>query len=94
MRALIRALACRGLDGSGSGVGGDAGNAAIYVVAITHLTASLVLAPNVLEDGCRISLPCLGFVVIYVGLVLWGVMKGGEFLPDDQRRRIQGRHVC
>ena len=94
MRALIRALACRGLDGSGSWVGVDVGNAAIYVVTITHLIASLVLAPNVLEDGCRISLPCLGCVVVDVGIVLWGVMKGGKFLPDDQRRRIQGPHVC
>ncbi len=92
MRALARALACRG---PGDPTTTSGGTAAILLVAITHLTASLVLAPNGREDGCRISLPCLGAVVLWVGIVLGGTMRGGNFLPDDQRRRIQGmRHLC
>jgi hypothetical protein len=91
MRALARA-ACRGL---GDPTTASGGTAAILLVALTHLTASLALAPNGHEDGCRISLPCLGAVVLWVGIVLGGTMRGGKFLPDDQRRRIQGmRHLC
>ena len=88
MRALARA-ACRGL---GDPTTASGGTAAILLVAITHLTASLALAPNGHEDGCRISLPCLGAVVLWVGIVLGGTMGGGKFLPDDQRRRIRG--IC
>ncbi len=95
MRALARALTCRGLGDSTTTSGGATGGAAILLVAFTHLTASLVLAPNGREDGCRISLPCLGAVVLWVGIVLVGTMRGGGFLPDDQRRRIQRmRHLC
>ncbi|KAL3781875.1 hypothetical protein ACHAW5_007254 [Stephanodiscus triporus] len=95
MRALARALSCRGLDDASSSSGDGGGGAAILLVAITHLAASLVLAPNGREDGCKISLPCLGVVVLWVGIVLGRTMKGGKFLPDDQRRRIQGmRHMC
>lgn len=83
--ALVQACTCRGLDDSVSG-----GNAAILFVAMTHLLASLVLAPNAHEDGCKISLPCLGGVVLWVGMALGCVLRGGHFLPIDQRRRIQG----
>ena len=66
------------------------GNAALGLVLVSHLLASLVLAPNGImeEDGCKISLPSLGGVVILVmGLFLRGVK--GHFLPMDQRERIQ-----
>lgn len=87
MQAFLQGLTCQGLSDSPSG-----GNAAICLVTITHLTASLVLAPNGYEDGCKISLPLLGGVVIWVGLVLRRATKG-HFLPEDQRRRIQGMQL-
>jgi hypothetical protein len=88
IQALLHGLitSCRGFDDSTSG-----GNASIAFVTLSHLTASLVLAPNGYEDGCKISLPCLGIVTVYVGIVLRGVY--GHFLPEDQRRRIQGMQM-
>lgn len=85
-QALVQALTCQGISDSRSG-----GIASLLFVAITHLTASLVLAPNGHgADGCRVSLPLLGVVVIWVGIVLSRVVGSGKFLPEDQRRRIQG----
>ena len=83
---MLTCCCCRGLDDSVSG-----GTAAIAFVTLSHSMASLVLAPNGYEDGCKISLPCLGVVVLYVGFVLRGVR--GHFLPEDQRRRIQGMQL-
>lgn len=88
MQALIQGLTCQGIIDSPPG-----GNAAILLVAITHLTASLVLAPNSYEDGCKISLPCLGGVVLWVGILLAKVTRKGYFLPEDQRLRIQGMQL-
>lgn len=79
-------IPCRGFDDSPSG-----GNASLVFVTLSHLAASLVLAPNAYEDGCKISLPLLGIIVLYVGSVLRGVY--GYFLPEDQRRRIQGMQL-
>jgi len=65
------------------------GNAALGLVLCSHLLASLVLAPNgTMEDGCKISLPCLGGVVVLVVLLFLRGVKG-HFLPVDQRERIQ-----
>ncbi|KAL9188899.1 hypothetical protein ACHAXT_011389 [Thalassiosira profunda] len=87
MQNLMTGLACWGISDSPAG-----GNAAILLVSVTHLAASLVLAPNAREDGCNVSLPLLGGVVIWVALVLRKVAKKG-FLPEDQRRRIQGMQL-
>jgi hypothetical protein len=67
------------------------GNAALGLVLVSHLMASLVIGlPNsiMIEDGCRVSLPCLGGVVVFVMVF---AMKGlkGHFLPVDQRSRIE-----
>jgi len=88
IQALISGLTCQGFNDTSSG-----GSAAILFVGITHLLASLVLAPNGSEDGCKISLPCLGGVVVYVGILFRRVTKKGNFLPEDQRRRIQGMQL-
>ncbi len=88
MQALIQGLTCQGISDSPKG-----GNAAILLVTITHLVASLVLAPNGSEDGCKISLPLLGVVVLWVGVLLRRVMTTAHFLPEDQRRRIQGMQL-
>ena len=93
MQSLVPGLTCRGLPDTATG-----GNAALLIVTITHLAASLVLAPNGGEDGCKISLPLLGVIVLWVGLMLRGLTSKGHFLPEDQLRRIQGmqlglRHV-
>ena len=88
MQALLGGLTCQGLNDTPSG-----GNAAILLVTITHLLASLVLAPNGSEDGCKISLPLLGLVVLYVGMLFRKITKNGHFLPEDQRRRIQGMQL-
>mmetsp|Transcript_10769 Transcript_10769/g.23865 ORF Transcript_10769/g.23865 Transcript_10769/m.23865 type:complete len:365 (-) Transcript_10769:209-1303(-) len=88
MQSIFQGLTCQGLNDSPSG-----GNAAIVLVTMTHLAASLVLAPNAYEDGCKISLPLLGGVVVWVGLMLRRVMTKGKFLPEDQRRRIQGMQL-
>ena len=88
MQALLGGLTCQGLNDNPSG-----GNAAILLVTITHLLASLVLAPNGSEDGCKISLPLLGLVVLYVGMLFRKITKNGHFLPEDQRRRIQGMQL-
>jgi len=87
-QALISGLTCQGFNDTSSG-----GSAAILFVGITHLLASLVLAPNGSENGCKISLPCLGGVVVYVGILFRRVTKKGNFLPEDQRRRIQGMQL-
>lgn len=87
-QAFMQGLMCQGLNDSPSG-----GNAAILLVTVTHLAASLVLAPNSQEDGCKISLPCLGGVVIWVGMLLRRVTTRGHFLPEDQRMRIQGMQL-
>jgi len=87
-QALVSGLTCQGFNDTSSG-----GSAAILFVGITHLLASLVLAPNGSEDGCKISLPCLGGVVVYVGILFRRVTKKGNFLPEDQRRRIQGMQL-
>lgn len=86
-QAFIQGLTCRGISDTYSG-----GNASILLVTITHLLASLVLAPNTTmsSDGCKVSLPLLGGVVLYVLILTRGVLKKGIFLPMDQRRRIQG----
>ena len=68
------------------------GNAALVVAAATHLAASLVLVPNGAKDGCRISLPLLGLVVVWTAVLLRR-MTAGRFLPEDQRRRIQGMRL-
>ncbi|KAL3793972.1 hypothetical protein HJC23_009455 [Cyclotella cryptica] len=65
------------------------GNAALGLVVVSHLAASLALAPNATAEGCRISLPLLGAIVILVG-VLFVRGVGGHYLPQDQRRRIGG----
>ena len=88
IQALISGLTCQGFNDTSSG-----GSAAILFVGITHLLASLVLAPNGSENGCKISLPCLGGVVLYVGILFRRVTKKGNFLPEDQRRRIQGMQL-
>ena len=88
IQALIQGLTCQGISDSVSG-----GNAAIVLVAMTHLIASLVLAPNSGEDGCKISLPLLGGVVLWVMIILRRVMRKGNFLPEDQRLRIQGMQL-
>ena len=66
------------------------GNAALGLVIISHLMASLALAPNGImeENGCLISLPCLAAVVVLVVGLFWRGVKG-HFLPVDQRERIQ-----
>ncbi|KAL7496274.1 hypothetical protein ACHAWT_004825 [Skeletonema menzelii] len=66
------------------------GNAALGLVIISHLMASLALAPNGImeENGCQISLPCLAAVVVLVVGLFWRGVKG-HFLPVDQRERIQ-----
>ena len=87
-QALISGLTCQGFNDTSSG-----GSAAILFVGITHLLASLVLAPNGSENGCKISLPCLAGVVVYVGVLFRRVTKKGNFLPEDQRRRIQGMQL-
>eukprot|EP00984_Skeletonema_dohrnii_P028499 scaffold18518_cov50-Skeletonema_dohrnii-CCMP3373.AAC.1 len=52
----------KGIDDSTQG-----GNAALGLVIVSHLLASLVLAPNgTMEDGCEISLPSLAGVVVLV----------------------------
>jgi len=86
--SLLRGITFRGLTDTPSG-----GNAAVLLVGITHLAASLVLAPNGYEDGCKISLPLLGGVVLWVAAVLRRVVAKGRFLPEDQRRRIQGMQL-
>ena len=74
----------KGMDDTPQG-----GNAALGLVVISHLLASLVLAPNgTMEDGCKISLPLLGCVVILVAMLFSFGVKG-HFLPMDQRARIQ-----
>ena len=88
IQALLGGLTCQGLNDTPSG-----GNAAILLVTITHLLASLVLAPNGREDGCKISLPLLSGVVLYVGILFRKITKNGHFLPEDQRRRIQGMQL-
>mmetsp|Transcript_23802 Transcript_23802/g.50491 ORF Transcript_23802/g.50491 Transcript_23802/m.50491 type:complete len:168 (+) Transcript_23802:745-1248(+) len=82
--SVLGGMLCQGLQDTLAG-----GNAAILLVALTHLAASLVLAPNAYEDGCKISLPLLGGVVLWVGMMLYKVLTRGHFLPEDQRRRIQ-----
>lgn len=67
------------------------GNAALGTMVLSHLLASLVLAPNgsSAQNGCLISLPLLvGVSVLSVVLFVRGVR--GHFLPEDQRRRIHG----
>eukprot|EP00984_Skeletonema_dohrnii_P036739 scaffold38062_cov194-Skeletonema_dohrnii-CCMP3373.AAC.1 len=67
----------------------DDGNAALGLVIVSHLLASLVLAPNgTMEDGCKISLPSLAGVVVLVAVLFFRGVKG-HFLPMDQRARIE-----
>lgn len=74
----------KGLPDSSKG-----GNAALGLVAVTHLAASLALAPNMNEEGCRISLPLLASIVVLVCIIfLMGVNE--HYLPEDQRRKIGG----
>jgi hypothetical protein len=75
----------KGMDDTTQG-----GNAALGLVLMSHLLASFVLAPNgiMIEDGCKISLPCLAGVVILVAVLFFRGVKG-HFLPMDQRTRIQ-----
>lgn len=90
LRSFLGGLACRGLPDSRSG-----GTAAVLLAAATHLAASLVLAPNGRAggDGCKASLPSLGGVALWVALALRKVAAHGHFLPEDQRRRIQGMRL-
>ncbi len=67
------------------------GNAALGLVLVSHIMASLVIGlPNsiMVEDGCRVSLPCLGGVVVFVMVMTVKGLKG-HFLPVDQRSRIE-----
>jgi hypothetical protein len=67
------------------------GNAALGLVLVSHLMSSLVIGlPNsiMVEDGCRVSLPCLGGVVVFVMVFALKGLKG-HFLPVDQRSRIE-----
>ena len=74
----------KGIDDSTQG-----GNAALGLVIVSHLLASLVLAPNgTMEDGCKISLPSLAGVVVLVAVLFFRGVKG-HFLPMDQRARIE-----
>ena len=82
--ALFQGLTCQGLSDTRAG-----GTAALLVVAVTHLAAALVLAPNGREDGCKVSLPLLGGVLLWVGVALRQVATRAHILPEDQRRRIQ-----
>lgn len=74
------------------------GNASLALVLMSHLCASLVLAFNGNEDGCKTSLSLLGCVLVLTGVVFVRGVKG-HYLPGDQRRRIEelgglnGRHV-
>jgi hypothetical protein len=65
------------------------GNASLGLVVISHLAASLALAPNMHQEGCKVSLPLLGGIAVLVGILF---VKGvnGHFLPEHQRRRIMG----
>ena len=66
------------------------GNAALGLVVLSHLAASLAMAPNsTQEGGCKIALPTLGTIVILVGILFVRGIKG-HYLPEDQRRRIDG----
>ncbi|KAL7502674.1 hypothetical protein ACHAWX_000518 [Stephanocyclus meneghinianus] len=65
------------------------GNAALGLVVVTHLAASFSMAPNMKEEGCRISLPLLGAIVVLVGVLFVRGVRG-HYLPQDQRRRIGG----
>ena len=47
----------------------EGGHAALGLVLLSHLGASLVLAPNMHEGGCQLSLPLLGSVVVLVGIL-------------------------
>jgi len=106
-RRTAAAVAARGRPGPGGGTaaqvctalalgrvddGPAGGSAALVVAAATHLAASLALVPNGYRDGCRISLPLLGLVVVWAAVLL-RQMTAGRFLPEDQRRRIQGMRL-
>ena len=67
----------------------EGGHAALGLVLLSHLGASLVLAPNMQEGGCQLSLPLLGLVVVLVGILFVRGVRG-HYLPEDQRRRIEG----
>ena len=76
----------KGMDDTPQG-----GNAALVLVLVSHLMSSLVIGlPNsiMVEDGCRVSLPCLGGVVVFVMVMTMRGLKG-HFLPVDQRSRIE-----
>ncbi|KAL7505001.1 hypothetical protein ACHAXN_002542 [Cyclotella atomus] len=64
------------------------GNGALGLVMVTHLAASLALAPNMKEEGCKVSLSCLGLIVVLTGVCFARGVKG-HYLPVDQRRRIE-----
>eukprot|EP00956_Cyclotella_meneghiniana_P026108 scaffold55717_cov63-Cyclotella_meneghiniana.AAC.1 len=81
----------KGLPDSSKG-----GNAALGLIVVTHVSASLAMAPNMNEEGCRISLPLLGGIVVMSGILFTRGVKN-HYLPQDQRRRIDelggGDHV-
>lgn len=62
------------------------GNLALVITAVSHLVASLVTTPNNFENGCLLSLPLLGGVVLAMILFFWGGVSK-IYLPEHQQRR-------
>jgi hypothetical protein len=88
-RIVLQILTCHGFDNDDTASSTTNGYTALLFVTITHLLASLVLLPNSYTNGCIISLPCLGVVVLWVMIVLGNIVRKNQFLPVDQQCRIR-----
>jgi len=70
------------------------GNAALWTCLLTHFLASLLTLTNALPNGCAISLPAVGGVVLLTAYLFWAGC-GRHYMPPPSRDLLnpqQQRH--
>lgn len=74
----------RGAPGSWLGNSRKGGNMALLWVLITHFAASILTTADYFKNGCYVSVPAVGAVVLFTAYIFWAG-AGRIYLPRDQQ---------
>jgi hypothetical protein len=70
----------------------NGGNFALLIVLITHATASFLTAFDSHPQGCRVTLPAVGGVVLVTAYLFWGGCGRIYMPPSNNNNSLARRH--